>query len=349
MNPGHHPTWTKCALLFILIASISLSCHRYEPSVVELPVVEVARVQVWGQPTDVTEWNGIVYVASDRMGINVVDCTVPTAPVLVEDGWRDLGNFAIVSCLVIPHDSLLLALEDISTGSGLHALQVPPGDRTHTIYRQTYQSTYPVHATYSRMRDTTFIFVATRGHDGLFIFYNPDLPETTGQWGTLSFWNSIRLSAPCYDVAILDTFAIVADGVGGVVTINVADPSLPIELATAHTAAETRALVIKDGYAFVANGRRGLCVIDERTPDAPRIVGTWNPNVGNALDIVISGDLAFVACGYEGLACYGIADPESPVYLGSYVVSYALGVGAGTDGTIYVCDRDYGLLVMRPR
>jgi hypothetical protein len=64
--------------------------------------------------------------------------------------------------------------------------------------------------------------------------------------------------------------------------------------------------------AYVADGERGLQIIDVSNPSAPVRRGGYDTS-GNALDVCVSGDLAYVADGY-GLQIIDVSNPAAPVW-----------------------------------
>jgi len=73
-------------------------------------------------------------------------------------------------------------------------------------------------------------------------------------------------------------------------------------------------IVVRDGYAYVADDEMGLAVLDVRILDLDSVeLVSWANTPGEALDVVLSGDYAFVADGYEGLAVFRINGPDTPV------------------------------------
>ncbi len=107
-------------------------------------------------------------------------------------------------------------------------------------------------------------------------------------------------------------------------------------------------IVVKDGYAYVADDEMGLAVLDvrERVLGAVQLVG-WADSPGNALDVAIDGDYAYVADGTEGIAIYRINGGEQPIqvsqldltaYSRSIVVAQGYALLCAADGGVHVVD-----------
>ena len=89
----------------------------------------------------------------------------------------------------------------------------------------------------------------------------------------------------------------------------------------------TRAVALRDGYAFVGQGRK-LVVLDVSNPWQPRVVGATRPLGGKVEEITLDGGYAYllIQADYEqangGVRIVSIADPSNPVEVGSYQMSY---------------------------
>jgi hypothetical protein len=69
------------------------------------------------------------------------------------------------------------------------------------------------------------------------------------------------------DVAISGNYAYIAGGYGyGLRIINVADPSNPQQVGLCYTPGELQGVAVSGPYAYVADGSKGLGVIDVSTP-----------------------------------------------------------------------------------
>ncbi|MEZ4600442.1 MAG: hypothetical protein R2940_11705 [Syntrophotaleaceae bacterium] len=67
-------------------------------------------------------------------------------------------------------------------------------------------------------------------------------------------------------------------------------------------------VVVREDRVFLANGKRGLQVVDVADPQKPRIIGSVD-TPGFAWGVRVHGDHAFVADGPTGLVVISIADP----------------------------------------
>ncbi|BAQ66309.1 alpha/beta fold hydrolase [Geminocystis sp. NIES-3709] len=107
------------------------------------------------------------------------------------------------------------------------------------------------------------------------------------------------------------------------VILNIADPSPPTRLGSYFGRAHDVEVV--GDRAFVA-GRDGLVILDIANPSAPTILGSYDTGYA-FLDVKVVDDQAFVATGYGDLVILDIANPSAPTILGSYnTPGYAMDV-----------------------
>ncbi len=77
-------------------------------------------------------------------------------------------------------------------------------------------------------------------------------------------------------------------------------------------------IVVRDGFAYVADDEMGLAVLDVRILDLDAVgLSSWADSPGEALDVELQGDYAYVADGPEGLAIFRIDGGETPVLVAS--------------------------------
>ncbi len=77
-------------------------------------------------------------------------------------------------------------------------------------------------------------------------------------------------------------------------------------------------IVVRDGFAYVADDEMGLAVLDVRVLDLDSVgLASWADSPGEALDVELQGDHAYVADGPDGLAVFRIDGGETPVLVAS--------------------------------
>jgi hypothetical protein len=123
------------------------------------------------------------------------------------------------------------------------------------------------------------------------------------------------------DVEVVGELAYVADGLSGLLVIDVSNPTLPVEIGAFNTPAYD--FEVADDLAYVSAGLSGLLVIDVSNPTLPVEIGAFNtPDSAHGVEVV--GNLGYVLdhrCGREGCATtlriIDVSNPAFPVELGA--------------------------------
>jgi hypothetical protein len=137
------------------------------------------------------------------------------------------------------------------------------------------------------------------------------------------------------DIAVAGHFAYLAKGSAGITIVDITDPVHPVSVRNINLPGSSNALQAvqvttslppsTDGenpiekvstYLYVANGVRGLQVIDVSLPTAPVVMGGVDTPV-EVLDVVISGPFAYLADSTAGLRIESLANPLQPVEISS--------------------------------
>lgn len=114
----------------------------------------------------------------------------------------------------------------------------------------------------------------------------------------------------------------VADGTGGLVTVDVTDPAAPAILGKVETKGQARGIALDGDTAYVAAGSAGLVAVDISDPRAPRVISrTATP--GPAIRADFSGGRIFVAA-WNDARVYDVADPAAPRFIGSARMTHQL-------------------------
>ncbi|ABW65853.1 LVIVD repeat-containing protein [Desulfosudis oleivorans] len=138
------------------------------------------------------------------------------------------------------------------------------------------------------------------------------------------------------------------------------------------TDGEAKDVYVHDGYVYVADGSKGLKIIDPGLPEdgddadedgdnqfvaQPELTGSCvvAGGTGDAMDVVVSGTFAYVAAGAGGLSIINVVNktaPQEKGVLGGAHISDARAVwvkdvdGNGTDDYAYVADGGNGLKIV---
>ena len=110
---------------------------------------------------------------------------------------------------------------------------------------------------------------------------------------------------------------------GGLVIIDTSDPLNLFVVGTYDTTGHylsqsgTLDVFVSDGYAYIADGDRGLVILDVGELTAPTQKGSLEIP-GEAQGVFVSGCYAYIACGDEGLRIVDVSDPAYPFEIGFF-------------------------------
>jgi hypothetical protein len=107
---------------------------------------------------------------------------------------------------------------------------------------------------------------------------------------------------------------------------------------------DVSSVVVRDGYAFCATGRRGLVVLDVRGPRQPRRVG-GNESSSSLSHIHVAGSIAYAVRDEYLREAYDAQHPANPTRLLSTYSACLChqrfrGIGAGSSKIVYAKDTD---------
>ncbi|UCG04159.1 MAG: hypothetical protein JSW11_09265 [Candidatus Heimdallarchaeota archaeon] len=136
---------------------------------------------------------------------------------------------------------------------------------------------------------------------------------------TLTEISSIVYARTC-DVKVKGDTLYVLQADYGLATYNISDPTSPYRLGRCtDTYIFVHALIIDNGYAYVADYEDGLEIVDISDPTNLTIIGDYTANAAaGSTDIHKSGDLAFLASQSIGLEIINCSDIHNPVKIGSF-------------------------------
>jgi len=261
-----------------------------------------------------------VYIAAGDGGLRVVDAINPTEP--IEVGFYDTPRYA--RAVYVVSDSIAYVADG---GGGLRVVDV--SDPTTPTELGFVETGYPFHL-HARSVDVS-------DNIAYLTIENLEPPVAPSySWGQLwvidvrnpanptrvayhTIWNYIiRDIDVSGDVAYLALHPI-GSGPGRLLILDVGNPSNPTELGLYDTPGEAEAVYISDNIAYIADGSRGLRVLDvsDPAPANPAELGFYD-TPGTAQDVYVSGDIAYVADGSSGLRVIDVSDLADPIELGYY-------------------------------
>ncbi len=105
-------------------------------------------------------------------------------------------------------------------------------------------------------------------------------------------------------------------GVGHqLLVVDISDPITPTVVGRAWMPADVGDIALANGFAYIANGRGGLRIVNISNLAAPQEVGFYSSS-WSALGVAVSGQYAYIAAD-TGLRIVDISDPVHPVEVGS--------------------------------
>ncbi len=137
-----------------------------------------------------------------------------------------------------------------------------------------------------------------------------------------------------WGLAIVDTTLYIADGTGGLVIADVANPDAPSILGRVATGGSAQSVEVDTATmtAWISAGAAGLVGVDVTDTASPTVVGRYD-SPGSALQTAVAGDYAFVA-DWNDVRVVDISDRTAPRLLASERVDTGrgfprvLGIGA---------------------
>ncbi|MBK9356331.1 MAG: hypothetical protein IPN08_02910 [Bacteroidales bacterium] len=102
----------------------------------------------------------------------------------------------------------------------------------------------------------------------------------------------------------------------GLQLFNLDAPAVLTRISDFRTLHDSRDIQVAGNFAYIADGRNGLVVVDISDPVKPLITGQV-PNSGNGLGLALNNNYAYIADGQNGIAEYNISDPSNLQQSGS--------------------------------
>lgn len=275
-----------------------------------------------GKARDVWVEYPLAYLASDWLGMEVLDISDPTNPTLINTIDTPGQAFDIQA-----KDTLIYVADDYSGFQILNGTGIVGGYDTPRIARGIF------------VQDT-FAYVAD--YDSLLVFNvsNPATPQLIGTLGSLSSEGEIEA------VFVLGSYAYLADGFAMYI-VDVSVPSQP-QFAGEYSDPDywfiPYNIHVVNNLAYVANYFNELFIINVANPANPFRVSFAYPPTGFAWDVKVSGSHAYVANYDGGLWMVDVSDPASPQTAAIYDTP-GLASGVFADSLyVYVADH-HSLLI----
>ncbi|NHK32429.1 MAG: hypothetical protein FK730_13830 [Asgard group archaeon] len=132
---------------------------------------------------------------------------------------------------------------------------------------------------------------------------------------------SIETNGEAMILTVVENTAFVLDiadnNPGGVMIIDISDPTSPVLLSSLYDGGVPHEIVIKDDIAFVADGSDGLEILNVSDLENPFEIYQY-PVSTYSSDVELVGDLLYTANWDFGLEIFNISNPNSPVKICQY-------------------------------
>lgn len=285
----------------------------------------LSTIDIPGYANNVDVRGSYAYIAAGSSGLQVVDVSNPTVPVIVGsvDTPGNANDVKVVGSTVFIADGLQgLQVIDVTMPNNpvLIGSVDTPGEALDVFVSGTYT------------------YVAD-GASGLQII---DISTLSSP----SILGSVATSGPASGVAVNGNLAVIAAGNFGIQIVDVADPQNPAIISGLVYGGDARDVVINNNHAFVADYSRSLTSIDISNPQVPTRVASTPAFTGGILqDVAVFGrfaagaDVSFASLGVPVIDILDAANPIPRVILD-------FGVEAG--GTGIAMDSSYVYLTASP-
>lgn len=243
-----------------------------------------------------------VYLGSISGGFYVIDVSTPQQPKVA--GYCDTGNpDRRIQKIAVSGSYAYLA----SLSRALQVLDI--SDKRNP--RLVASLSFPDYV-YDVFISGSVAYVAAGGA-GLQVVdvSNPLNPQKMGEYTPDITGFSARA------VSVTGTVAYLA-GVNGVVVLDVSNPQQPQKIASASVPGTGRHVRISGARVYVANGAKGIRIIDASDPNNIKEVASFAEEQNDAWSTFPLNNYAYVANGYLGLLVLDVSSPASPRIAGRY-------------------------------
>jgi hypothetical protein len=147
------------------------------------------------------------------------------------------------------------------------------------------------------------------------------------------------------DILKKDSLLYIAQGEGGLMIVNVADPEHPetVSVTSDDVRGYSTRIIIKDSVVYLAAGGFGINVIDVSDPLFPDVTVT-NLGIKPATSFVLYGDYLLTAISEKGVGIAEISYPTQPDVRGEFPISgYANGLALNDTTLLLVACGEMGM------
>ena len=145
---------------------------------------------------------------------------------------------------------------------------------------------------------------------------NPAVPVTLGE---------VELGAFVLDLALQGNMLAAGTDGGGVILLDIS-AAVPVALSAVLAVTRVHGVFLSGDKLFAAGGGSGLATYGVGNPAGPISLGTA-ALIGDALDVIVDGNMAYVSIGRRRLVVVDVGDPKVPAPRGVVLLGAA---GGGT-------------------
>ncbi|MSP12881.1 MAG: hypothetical protein EXR62_07980 [Chloroflexi bacterium] len=246
---------------------------------------------------------------------------------MIPAGWkaRKMRLTTRIAILVV-----FVIMSGWNNSTGLHALEPRPRDHTDTtptntvflpIVSRTHRETQPFSqlelvgqvggVIFSMMAHGDYLYLGAGPRLVILNVSDPIHPVFVGQTEVLSDL--------AYNLAIDGNYAYIANGAGGLVIVNISNPSSPKIVARYPTPGLARDVTVAHGYAYVTSST-GLSIFEATFPWGAASKGFVNMSE-NVYGVRVTQDYAYVIDGDRRLHVINISNSADPKEIGSVEIS----------------------------
>ncbi len=283
---------------------------------------------IFEQAIGVQVVGNIAYVVAGFGGLQIINITVPSNPVLIGT-YETAGEAQGIQ--VVGTTAYVAYMEGLTSGGLCIINIIIPSNPTLIATFDTRGWAQDVQVVGKIAYVTTKGSVLSGGFQIVDIT-TPSSPTQSGIYYT---------TGDAWGVQIVGTVAYVVDETSGLTILNVATPSNPTQIGYYNTPGDALGVQVVGTIAYVTDGSRlnsnsGLQIINVTKKSSPSLIATYTIP-GGAYRVQVVGKTAFVT-GTNGLTVIDITIPSNPTLLGSYDTSGESHGVQVVGTTVYVTD-----------
>jgi hypothetical protein len=127
----------------------------------------------------------------------------------------------------------------------------------------------------------------------------------------VSSWPGFVRGTPI-DVIVVNNFAYVAMGEGGLCIVDVTSRNAPVVASRLELPGNATRIRVIDDYAYLSCGLAGLQIVNVANPSAPILTGSFD-TAGTAIGMGLAYPYAFIADGANGIVVADLTNPAAPI------------------------------------